>query len=140
MVDKSIVDKMFQVCYGAYNNAYAPYSNFKVGAAILADNDKIYCGCNVENVSYPCSQCAEASAISDMVVHSKQEKIKAVMIMANYSKIEDICTPCGACRQKLSEFADDSTLVYLANTERVQKVISLVELLPLSFNKKSLQT
>jgi cytidine deaminase len=110
-------------------NAYAPYSKFKVGAAVRGRSGAIYAGANVENVAYPQGQCAEASAIGAMVA-AGESAITAVAVVAE--KLE-VCPPCGGCRQRLSEFGDPSTPVYLGPTET-----TLGELLPGAFDREAL--
>ena len=110
-------------------NAHAPYSNFHVGASVLSDSGKLYSGCNVENVSYPVGTCAETGAIAAMVAGG-DKKIKEILI---YAASKELITPCGACRQRIAEFADSSTLIHLANDEGIQKTCSITELLPYSF-------
>jgi homotetrameric cytidine deaminase len=113
----------------AMKNAYAPYSKFKVGAAVRGRSGAIYAGANVENVAYPQGQCAEASAIGAMVA-AGESAITAVAVVAE--KLE-VCPPCGGCRQRLSEFGDPSTPVYLGPTET-----TLGELLPGAFDREAL--
>ena len=115
------------------NKAYAPYSEFMVGAALLSSNDKMFCGCNVENASYPCGTCAEAGAISAMIAAGEQ-KIKEILIVADTPRI----LPCGNCLQKIAEFADIVTLIHSADINGNIKTFKLSELLPQSFSKKDL--
>lgn len=113
--------------------SYSPYSKFRVGAAILSEDSTIHVGCNVENVSYPLSQCAEASAISAMIA-SGSSKISEVLII---SPNNDFCPPCGGCRQKIREFSTVDTLVHLANQEGQIKTLLIGELLPLAFESNT---
>ena len=113
----------------AQQQSYSPYSNFKVGAALLADDHSIYKGCNVENASYPLGQCAEASAISAMVSCGARE-IKEVLIA---SPNDEFCPPCGGCRQKIREFSGPDTVVHMATKSGDIKSVPLRELLPLAF-------
>ena len=116
----------------AMANAYAPYSGFKVGAAILADDGNIYTGANVENVSYPCGTCAEAGAIAAMVCGGGK-KIAAILVVSG-GKV--LVTPCGACLQRINEFAAADTPVLLANDEAgVVKEMVLFDLLPQAFKE-----
>jgi len=110
-------------------NAYAPYSNFYVGAAILDENAQHHASCNVENAAYPLGQCAEAGAISAMIA-SGSRQIKHILIA---SPNNDFCPPCGGCRQKIAEFADDQTEVHLATQDGQIKTVKFVQLLPLAF-------
>lgn len=113
----------------AQKQAHAPYSNFQVGAAVLDNAAAIYIGCNVENAAYPLGQCAEATAIGNMVVNGGK-KIREIMIV---SPTADFCPPCGGCRQKIAEFADRNTLVHLATNQGELKTFAFSELLPLAF-------
>jgi homotetrameric cytidine deaminase len=113
----------------AMRNAYAPYSEFKVGAAVRGASGAIYAGANVENVAYPQGQCAEASALGALVT-AGETAITAVAVVAE--RLE-ICPPCGGCRQRLSEFGNASTPVYLGPT-----ATTLGELLPGAFDRGAL--
>jgi homotetrameric cytidine deaminase len=115
-------------------NAYAGYSDFKVGAALRTPSGAIYAGANVENAAYPQGQCAEASAIGAMVAGGESE-IAAVAVVAE--KL-DVCPPCGGCRQRLKEFAKPETPVYLGRPGGPLEVTSVGELLPLAFDEESL--
>ena len=117
-------------------NAYAPYSRFKVGAAILADDGTIYPGCNVENAAYPVGACAEAGAISAMVAGGARA-IRAILVIGPG---EELVTPCGACRQRIREFAAPETSVLIAGPDGVRARFSLAELLPASFGPANLPT
>ena len=121
--------ELLDLAKSASMQAYAPYSNFHVGAAILSDSDKYYYGCNVENISYPVGTCAEAGAISAMIAGG-DKKIKEILIYASSS---NLITPCGACRQRIAEFADDNTLIHLADDEGIKQTFTITELLPNSF-------
>lgn len=112
----------------ASQNAYAPYSNFRVGACVLSEGGNLYSGCNFENASYGLSICAERNAIGSMVANG-ETKIKAIAI---YSPNMYNCTPCGACRQVINEFKTEETVVVtVAGDEIITKTIE--ELLPGSF-------
>jgi homotetrameric cytidine deaminase len=113
----------------AMENAYAPYSEFKVGAAVRAASGAIYAGANVENVAYPQGQCAEASALGALVAAGET----AITAGAVVAERREICPPCGGCRQRLSEFGDPSTPVYLGPT-----TTTLGDLLPGAFDREAL--
>jgi homotetrameric cytidine deaminase len=115
-------------------NAYAPYSQFPVGAALRTPSGAIHVGANVENAAYPQGQCAEASAIGAMVAAGESE-ISAVAVVAG--KL-DICPPCGGCRQRLKEFAGADTPVYLGRPEGPLETTTVGALLPLAFDEESL--
>ncbi len=134
IVRTKTIETMLETAKTARNNAYAPYSNFKVGAAILADNGEIYSGCNVENAAYPLGQCAEASAISAMIAGGGKKIDKILIVKQASGKI----APCGGCRQKISEFATDNTEILVQNKNGKITSYNLQELLPIAFGKKDL--
>ena len=113
----------------AQANAYAPYSRFKVGAALRTPRGAIFAGCNVENASYPEGWCAETSAIAAMAA-AGERRIAEICVVGDG---EALCTPCGGCRQRIREFADAATLVHVAGPEGLRKTFRLEELLPASF-------
>ncbi len=119
------------------DNAYAPYSGFKVGAALLCDDGSVFLGCNIENASYSATICAERVAIQTAVANNKKS-FKAIAIAGGKGSVGEIpCPPCGVCRQVLSEFCDSATLVLLAKNGGYEEY-SLSQLLPLSFTKENL--
>lgn len=122
-------DKLLKEAQTAQKKAYAPYSNFKVGAAILTDSGNIYSGANVENAAYPQGQCAEASAIGAMIAGG-DKNITQILV---YGDGEAECTPCGGCRQRIREFGNDDTQIHVAGGNNVRNTYSLGELLPHSF-------
>lgn len=111
-------------------NAHAPYSKFKVGAAVQAASGTIYVGCNVENVAYPEGTCAEAGAIAAMIAGG-DTKIAAVAVIADSPQP---VSPCGGCRQKIAEFADGDVVVTLATTDGTVLETTVATLLPGSFD------
>ena len=123
--------KLLELAKQAAQNAYAPYSKFCVGAAILSSNGHFYAGCNVENISYPVGTCAEAGAIAAMVCGG-DTKIEVILV---YADSKELITPCGACRQRIKEFASPDCQIYLANSSGIQKTFALSELLPYSFSE-----
>lgn len=110
-------------------NAYAPYSNFKVGAAIRARSGAVYAGCNVENVAYPEGTCAEAGAIAAMVAAGETQLSEVYVIAGSPSPVP----PCGGCRQKLAEFGAGDVTVTLATTSGAEQVTTIGALLPGAF-------
>lgn len=111
-------------------NAHAPYSKFKVGAAVQAASGTIYVGCNVENVAYPEGTCAEAGAIAAMIAGG-DTRIAAVAVIADSPQP---VSPCGGCRQKIAEFADGDVVVTLATTDGTVFDTTVGKLLPGSFD------
>jgi len=110
--------------------AYAPYSNFKVGAAIRAVSGTIYSGCNVENVAYPEGTCAEAGAISAMVAAGETEIAEVLVIADGPAPV----SPCGGCRQKLAEFGKGDVRITMATLAGESQTMTLAELLPGAFS------
>lgn len=111
-------------------NAHAPYSNFKVGCALITMDREVFTGCNVENVAYPEGTCAEAGAIASMVAAGGRE-IRAVTVVAD-SPLP--VPPCGGCRQKLAEFAGPDVEVTMATLAGMSETVFLRDLLPGKFD------
>jgi cytidine deaminase len=126
---------MFDCAAEARANAHAPYSNFHVGACLRAASGKLYGGGNVENAAYPQSQCAEASAIGALVAGGDREIAEILVI----GEGERLCTPCGGCRQRLSEFAGPETPVHVCGPEGLRQTILLGDLLPYAFIADNLE-
>lgn len=116
----------------ARKKAYAPYSRFPVGAALLAESGQIYTGCNVENASYGLSICAERVALFKAVA-AGERRFKAIAVVT-----ETMATPCGSCRQVLAEFGEGELQVIVADLEGQMEVYALGELLPVTFTSKHL--
>lgn len=123
--------KLLDLARAAADNAYAPYSRLRVGAAVLSGSEQFYSGCNVENVSFPVGTCAEESAIAAMICGG-DTRIAAILI---YAESRNLISPCGACRQRIAEFATPETSVYLANQNGIQKTLTSQELLPCCFSE-----
>lgn len=128
------ITEMFKLAKAAQQKAYAPYSHFNVGACIRADNGKYYQGCNIENASYPLTLCAEATAMALMIADGAK-KILEVAVIGSSDKP---CSPCGACRQRLREFADQQLVVHMFDQHGNCKSMSFTELLPESFGPEFL--
>lgn len=124
-------EELYKQAKEARLRAYAPYSNFKVGAAILTDDGKIITGCNIENASFPLTVCGERNAMFSAYANGYQkENIKALLITAD---TKDVVSPCGACRQVMSELLDKDCPIILTNINGLMKVYSIKDLLPFSF-------
>jgi cytidine deaminase len=135
-MSKSVdLDALFAAAKRAQARAYAPYSRFKVGAAILTTGGAVVSGCNVENAAYPQGACAEANAIGTMVL-SGETRIAEILVVGDGAVL---CTPCGGCRQRIREFAGPKTTVHVAGPEGVRKTYTLGELLPDSFGPEHLR-
>ena len=126
---------LLQAARAARLKAYAPYSNFLVGAAVLDEQGRVHAGCNVENAAYPQGVCAEASALSAMVLAGGRRATALLVLGEGPAWV----TPCGGCRQKLREFAAPDTPVLVANGLGVQRCFTLDELLPHSFGPEHLK-
>ena len=129
------LDTMLQMARDAMDRAYVPYSEFRVGAVIKAQSGRLYAGCNVENASYPVGSCAEQGAISAMVLGGDL-KIEEMVVMGDG---ENLTSPCGACRQRIREFAAPDAVIRICDRTGVRKTMTLAELLPVSFGPENLQ-
>ena len=117
--------------------AYAPYSNHKVGAALVGKSGKIYLGCNVESAAYSPTNCAERTAVFKAVSEGEREFTAIAIVGGMGDNLSEICAPCGVCRQVLREFSDGSLRVVMGTPEKIT-VSTLEELLPYSFSKENL--
>ena len=135
-MDKKPPVRLLAAAKHAFGRAYAPYSRFKVGAAILADDGKVYSGGNVENAAYPNGVCAETSAISAMVMGGGKQ-IREIAVVAGGEKL---VTPCGGCRQRIAEFADPETPVLIRGPDGLKMTFIIADLLPASFDKGNLKS
>jgi cytidine deaminase len=126
--------ELFAAAEAVRARAYAPYSRFHVGVAILADDGKIYAGCNVENAAYPIGNCAEASAIAAMIAGGAK-RIKRVYVTGPGAAP---VTPCGGCRQRIREFADLDVTVISHGVEGKPLSQTIAQLLPYSFGPEFL--
>ncbi|MEZ2408371.1 cytidine deaminase [Bosea sp. RCC_152_1] len=127
-------DALFAAASRLQPRAYAPYSRFKVGAALLADDGTVHAGCNVENAAYPAGTCAEAGAIAAMIA-AGGTAIRAILV---FGEGDELVTPCGACRQRIREFASPETPVAIAGPEGIRARFTLEQLLPASFGPANL--
>ncbi|MGN0731853.1 MAG: cytidine deaminase [Treponema sp.] len=132
--------KLFNEAKNMLNFSYTPYSNFKVGAALLSESGKIFTGCNIENAAYGPSNCAERTAFFKAVSEGIL-KFKAIMVVGGPGGIiKDYCPPCGVCRQVMMEFCNPETFsIFLAKSETDIVEYKLKELLPLGFGNSDLQ-
>jgi cytidine deaminase len=123
------VEKLLEAAQKVKENAYAPYSHFHVGAALITDTGKIYSGCNVENTSYGLTICAERNAIFRMIGDGERRIVEILVI----GDTEEFLPPCGACRQVITEFSTNDTIVYLCNKHGQWKKTTIGELMPYTF-------
>ncbi|KAB1073622.1 cytidine deaminase [Methylobacterium planeticum] len=126
---------LFEAAKTVRANAHAPYSNFPVGAALRDEQGRIHAGCNVENAAYPVGTCAEAGAIAAMVAGGGRA-IRAILVLGEG---RGLVTPCGACRQRIREFAPGATPVHVAGPEGLRRSYTLDALLPESFGPETLR-
>ena len=133
MTDYELVEKAVK----ALENSYSPYSGFKVGAALLTKDGRVFVGCNIENASYPAGICAERTAIGNAVSAGAREFLKIAIAGGKNGEITDYCPPCGICRQVLSEFCSEDFEILLYNGKSI-KSHRLSELLPQNFGRKEL--
>ena len=133
---------LMEAALGARTRAYAPYSRFLVGAAIRTTSGAVIAGCNVENAAYPQGACAEAGAISAMLL-AGERRIAEICIVGDLQDAAPdgtgpLCTPCGGCRQRIREFACPETPVHICGLEGWRRTFTLEELLPASFGPENL--
>ncbi len=124
-------EELIEAAKSARAHAYAPYSGFKVGAALLDEAGRLHVGCNVENSSFPEGTCAETGAISAMVA-AGGTKIAVIAAVGGFENLE-ACTPCGGCRQRIAEFSDGQTRVLFLDAAGKTVEQTVAEMLPESF-------
>lgn len=121
----------------ARKNSYTPYSHFRVGAALLCKNGKIYTGCNIENAAYTPGNCAERTAIFKAVSEGERDFEALAIVGGKEGETADFCAPCGVCRQVIAEFCKKDFKIILGNEEKFQ-AYTLGELLPFAFTEQDL--
>jgi cytidine deaminase len=125
-------DELLQAARAVREQAYCPYSKFRVGAALLDDAGHLHVSCNVENGVYPLTSCAEAGAISAMVASGGKRTV--TIAVAGSGEKKPGCPPCGGCRQRILEFADSATRIIFKDNDGQWQSFSIDELLPQSFH------
>lgn len=128
-------DVLLAAAKAAMTRAYAPYSSFQVGAALRTPDGGIFSGCNVENAAYPQGCCAEASAISAMVMAGGRQIAEIAVI----GEGDALVTPCGGCRQRIREFAAPDAEIHVCGPDGLRQTFTLEELLPASFGPENLK-
>ncbi len=131
-VTEQDLEAILEAALKAYHHAYAPYSRYQVGAAVLADDGRIYAGANVENAVYPLTICAERVAIASAIAAGARQILAVAVVTSNGG------TPCGACRQVMREFATEAMPVVIADLSGSSRTRALGELLPESFSSTDL--
>ncbi|MDR3493808.1 MAG: cytidine deaminase, partial [Ancalomicrobiaceae bacterium] len=134
----SQLHELFAAAAAARPKAYAPYSRFHVGAAILCADGAVYSGCNIENAAYPEGTCAEAGAIAHMVMGGATKIAEIAIVGGPAGAAEILCPPCGGCRQKIREFGGLMAKVHLRDETGTVRSFALQDLLPVSFGPESL--
>jgi cytidine deaminase len=129
-------EKLCELAVEAMHHAYAPYSGFKVGAALLCKDGTVYQGCNIENASYSPTNCAERTAIFKAVYDGHRDFAAIAVCGGRDGAITGAFPPCGVCRQVMREFCDDDFTVYLVREDGVFDTLTLAQLLPHSFSAK----
>lgn len=122
----------------AMTHAYAPYSGFKVGAALQCADGTVYCGCNIENASYGATNCAERTAFFKAVCDGHRDFNAIAVVGGKDGVITDVCPLCGICRQVMREFCGDDFLIHLAGAGDAYQTLTLAQLLPYSFGPSNL--
>lgn len=138
-MDKKLVEEMIELAIKQLEHSYAPYSGFKVGAALLTEGGRFYTGCNIENAAYTPTNCAERTAFFKAVSEGER-KFRAICVVGGKDGIlTDYTAPCGVCRQVMMEFCNPDTFqVILAVGRERYKIVTLKELLPLGFGPDNL--
>jgi cytidine deaminase len=130
--------ELMKLAVEARKASYSPYSNFKVGAALLGKSGKVYLGCNVENAAYTPTNCAERTAVFKAVSEGEREFLAIAIVGGSGEESADFCAPCGICRQVLAEFCEQDFRIVLGTPNNF-KAYTLAELLPFSFGKNDLE-
>ncbi|MBO5089588.1 MAG: cytidine deaminase [Clostridia bacterium] len=130
--------KLMEIAVKAREMSYSPYSNFRVGAALLGKSGKVYTGCNVENAGYTPTNCAERTALFKAISEGEHEFSAIAIVGGLGENISEFCAPCGVCRQALSEFCDKDFRFILGNPKEI-KVLTMEEIMPYSFGKGDLK-
>ena len=133
MTDKELIELAIK----ARELAYAPYSNHKVGAALVGKSGKIYTGCNVENAAYSPTNCAERTAVFKAVSEGEREFTAIAIVGGIGDKLSELCAPCGVCRQVLSEFCSGDLRIVMGTPDNIT-ISTLKDILPYSFGKSNL--
>lgn len=134
VVSRSVVRNLIREAIDSMKNSYAPYSKFTVGAALLTMEQKIYTGCNIENVAYSPTNCAERTAFYKAISEGERNFAAIAVVGGTLGNLEDYCPPCGVCRQVMREFVDPKRfLVILGKSEDDYALYFLEELLPMGF-------
>ena len=139
MVAESVIDELVKKAFVMRQYSYAPYSGFKVGAALLTRSGSIYGGCNIENAAYGPSNCAERTAFFKAISEGEREFAAIAIVGGPEDGVKDFCAPCGVCRQVMAEFCDaEEFYIILAKSLEEKKIFTLEQLFPESFSPRNL--
>ena len=130
--------ELIRAAFAAMQRAYAPYSGYKVGAALLCADGKVFTGCNIENAAFSPTVCAERTAFFKAISEGEREFVKLAVVGGKDGEVSSYFVPCGVCRQVMSEFCNDRFLVIIAKTEDDYLSKSLNDLLPCRFSPQYL--
>ena len=131
--------ELVKATFDAMKKAYAPYSGYKVGAALLSKSGKVYTGCNIENAAYGPTNCAERTAFFKAVSEGELEFLKIAVVGGKDGVVTDMFMPCGVCRQVMAEFCNSDFEIIVARNEDDFRVFTLLELLPFGFSKNNVK-
>ena len=132
-------EKLVALAIHAMDNAYVPYSNYRVGAALLTKSGKVYTGCNIENASYSPTVCAERTAIFKAVSEGERKFVKIAVAGGKNGEISGEFPPCGVCRQVMAEFCEDDFVILVVNGENSFTEYKFSDILPFSFNSEHIK-
>ena len=130
-------EKLIAMAVEAMGHAYAPYSGYKVGAALLCADGSVYCGCNIENAAFTPTNCAERTAFFKAVYDGHRDFTAIAVCGGKNGVLTGIAAPCGVCRQVMREFCDDDFIIYLVGAEGSIETVTLSDLLPHSFSAQT---
>lgn len=138
-MDKKQIEEMIDLAIGQLKYSYTPYSNFKVGAALLTKSGKLYTGCNIENAAYTPTNCAERTAFFKAVSEGEREFQAICVVGGKDGVLTEYAAPCGVCRQVMMEFCNPETFrIILATSKEQYDIFTLKEMLPLGFGPDNL--
>ena len=132
-LDESTIQTLISKAFDMLDFAYVPYSRYTVGAALLSKNGKIYTGCNIENVSFGPTNCAERTALFKAVSEGVKDFTAIAVVGGPQKKVNDYCSPCGVCRQALREFCGGDFIFILAKSKTEYRLMTMDQILPESF-------
>ena len=130
-------EKLIDLAFAAMDKAYAPYSGYKVGSALLSRSGRVFSGCNVENAAYGPTNCAERTAFFKAVSEGEREFSAIAVVGGKDGNVKDLFVPCGVCRQVMAEFCDGDFEILVAKSPEEYSVFTLSEMLPMGFSPKN---